>query len=84
LEFILDNKDNRLVKNMFFYDVKTFYGKEKKVEASLACFKQFNILKKLGFECFNYVIILKNNWRFDYYIKNYNFNSIKVYSRFKV
>ena len=85
IEFIFDNKINRKIIDLNFYEVKSkiYYVKRNYFEQCLSNYKFMNKIKN-EFNLKTYIIsvFVYDSWRFSFNIISYENQKIRVYSRF--
>ena len=90
IEFCLDNKYSRSVKDLRFYEVKTKayrddnWKKNKlKYELCVSSEETYRFLKDKGFGVFLASFVLFEDWRYSFNIHQFDLNKVRVYTRFK-
>ncbi len=86
IEFELNNKTERLIKNIIIYDVKTkdYPSKRNYIDICETSYNFFNELKtQFNIPCKIIQVNILENWKFNYIIQDYNQFKIRIYSRFK-
>lgn len=87
IEFVLDNKKDRNVQNLIFYDVKTKWHKVDRdyFESCQSNHKFMTEVKnRFGIRTYIISIVLFENWRFSFNICNYSQNYIRTYTNYKI
>ncbi|MCF7871934.1 hypothetical protein K9L97_02775 [Candidatus Woesearchaeota archaeon] len=81
IEFILNNKTDRIIEKINFYEVKTrkHDSKRKYYETCLSNHEFIETMQNKNYECFIISIILFENWTFSFKLHQYNEVLLRIY-----
>lgn len=85
MEVMLSNKDDRIIKDIVVYDVKSKIWNVKRDYYEF-CESNYRFMKKcasLGIQINIISIIIYNNWRFSFSVIPFDKVKLRIYSRFK-
>ena len=82
IELKLESINNRVLKEIFLYEVKTkLYELKYNPELCLSSFQAYHKAKELGIKIKLVSFVLFENWRYSFNIYDLNLNKASVYSR---
>ena len=83
VEFVLDNVESRIVKNLIFYEVKTkTYRNISKYDVCRSSSETYKYLISMGFNVLLISFILFEDWRYSFNIHKLKLGKLRIYSRY--
>lgn len=84
IEFVINNKDERFVEKLIFYEVKTKNNSNtSKFDICASSYNTYSYLKERGFDVKVVSFIIFEDWKFSFNIHDLNLDNFRKYSRYK-